>query len=227
MQENKPIRSLAGFIRARGVYIAALACAVAVGVSGVAWFTRAKVPETPQVQTETPEAKPIVPDGKTVDAAKLLPETSKTESKAASEPAPQPAAFTAIMPVEGDLVQLYSMDHLSYDPTTRDWRTHDGIDIQAAPGAEVRCTADGVVTSVETDEARGTVVTVRHEGGFVSRYGNLAADTAAAEGRKLRQGEPLGEIGTGALMESGLESHLHFELERDGVPVNPTDYFAW
>ena len=225
MQDHPFIRSLAGFIRARGVYIAALACAIAVGVSGVAYFTRARAPETPQSQTQTPETKPVVPDGKTVDAAKLLPETPKAEPKAAPEP--EPAAFTIVMPVEGDLVSLYSMDHLSYDPTTRDWRTHDGIDIQASPGSEVRCTADGVVTSVETDEARGTVVTVRHEGGFVSRYGNLAADTAAEEGRKLRQGEPLGEIGTGALMESGLESHLHFELERDGVPVNPTDYFAW
>ena len=35
------------------------------------------------------------------------------------------------------------------------------------------------------------------------------------------------EIGYGALQESGLESHLHFELCRDGDPVNPTDYFAW
>ena len=73
----------------------------------------------------------------------------------------------------------------------------------------------------------GTVVTVRHEGGFLSRYGSLAGDPGVSEGQKLRQGDVLGEIGPGALQESGLESHLHFELCRDGDPVNPTDYFAW
>ena len=223
MQDHQFIRSLAGFIRARGVYIAALACAIAVGVSGVAYFTRTKAPETPQVQTQTPEAKPVVPDGKTVDAAKLLPETPKAEPV----PAPEPAAFTIIMPVEGDLIRLYSMDHLSYDPTTRDWRTHAGIDIQAGPGSEVRCAADGVVASVERDEAMGTVVTVRHEGGFLSRYGSLAEGPGVSEGQKISKGDVLGEIGDGALQESGLESHLHFELCRDGDPVNPTDYFAW
>ena len=225
MQEKNFIRSLAAFVRARGIYIAALVCALAVGVSGVAYFTRAKVPEDPPAQAQTPEAKPIVPDGKTVDAAKLLPETVKPEAK--PEPAPEPAVFTVIMPVEGDLIQLYSMDHLSYNPTTRDWRTHDGVDIQAAPGSEVRCAADGTVDSVQSDAAMGTVVTVRHEGGFLSRYGNLGENPGVAEGQKLRRGDVLGVIGSDGLMETGLESHLHFELCRNGESVNPTDYFEW
>ena len=131
------------------------------------------------------------------------------------------------MPVEGDLVQLYSMDHLSYDPTTRDWRTHAGVDIQASPGSVVRCAADGTVTSVRTDDAMGATVTVRHEGGFESRYCNLDETPAVAEGQRLRQGDSVGVIGNGALMESGLESHLHFELCRNGEAVNPTDYIAW
>ncbi len=221
MQDNKLIR----WIRSRGIYIAALVCALAVGVSGVAYFTRAKAPEPAPRAEARAETKPVIPDGKTVDAAKLLPETPKAEAKPEAEPAP--AAFSVIMPVEGDLVQLYSMDHLSYNPTTRDWRTHDGIDIQAAPGSEVRCAADGTVASVMTDEAAGTVVTVRHEGGFLTRYGNLAENPGVAEGQKLRRGDCVGVIGTGALMEAGLEPHLHFELCRDGAPVNPTDYLEW
>ena len=223
MQDKKLFRALAGFVRGRGVYIAALACALAVGVSGVAYFTRAKAPApAPQAEARA-ETKPVVPDGKTVDAARLLPETPKAEPA----PSPEPAAFTIIMPVEGDLIRLYSMDHLSYDPTTRDWRTHDGVDIQAAPGAEVRCAADGVVDAVTTDEAAGTVVTVRHEGGFLTRYGDLAGDPGVAEGQKLRRGDRVGAVGGGALLESGLASHLHFELCRDGESVNPTDYLEW
>ena len=135
MQDHQFIRSLAGFVRTRGVYIAALACAVAVGVSGVAYFTRTRAPETPQVRTEPSEAKPAVPDGRTVDAAKLLPETPKAEPKAA----PEPAAFTIVMPVEGDLIRLYSMDHLSYDPTTRDWTPMRASTSRPAPAP--RCAA--------------------------------------------------------------------------------------
>ena len=161
--------------------------------------------------------------GRAVDAARLLPETPKPEP----EPAPAPADFRIIMPVEGDLIRLYSMDHLSYNPTTRDWRTHDGVDVQAAPGSEVRCAADGVVASVLTDEAAGTVVTVRHEGGFLTRYGNLAEDPGIEEGQKLRQGDVVGVIGETALLEAGLAPHLHFELCRDGESVNPTDYLEW
>lgn len=221
MQDKKLFRSLAGFVRSRGVYIAALACALAVGISGVAWLTRDRTPQNSLPRAQTPEAQSAVPEEKSVDAAKLLPETPK------AEPAPEPAVFTIAMPVEGDLVSLYSMDRLSYNPTTRDWRTHDGVDIQAAPGSEVRCAADGTVASVMTDEAMGTVVTVRHEGGFLTRYGNLAEDPGVEEGQKLRRGETLGAIGTGALMEAGLEPHLHFELCRDGESVDPTDYLEW
>ena len=222
MQNKKLFRALAGFVRSRGIYAAALACALAVGVSGVLWFTRTKAPEpaAPEAHAET---KPVIPDGRAVDAARLLPETPKAEP----EPEPKPADFRIIMPVEGDLVSLYSMDHLSYNPTTRDWRTHDGVDVQAAPGTEVRCAADGTVASVMTDEAAGTVVTVRHEGGFLTRYGNLAEDPGVEEGQKLRQGDGVGVIGGTALLEAGLAPHLHFELCRDGVSVNPTDYLEW
>ena len=222
MQDKKFIRALAGFVRGRGIYAAALLCALAVGVSGVAYFTRARIPEpaAPEAHAET---KPVIPDGRAVDAARLLPETPKAEP----EPEPKPADFRIIMPVEGDLVSLYSMDHLSYNPTTRDWRTHDGVDVQAAPGTEVRCAADGTVASVMTDEAAGTVVTVRHEGGFLTRYGNLAEDPGVEEGQKLRQGDGVGVIGGTALLEAGLAPHLHFELCRDGVSVNPTDYLEW
>ena len=222
MQDKKFIRALAGFFRGRGIYAAALLCALAVGVSGVAYFTRARIPEpaAPEAHAET---KPVIPDGRTVDAARLLPETPKPEP----EPAPAPADFRIIMPVEGDLIRLYSMDHLSYNPTTRDWRTHDGIDIRAAVGADVRAAADGTVASVEEDKALGTVVTIRHAGGFLTRYGNLDPETTVQAGQTVRQGEVIGCVGGSALMEAGQESHLHFALCAGEASVNPTDYFAW
>ncbi len=217
------------FLQKRGYYIVALICALAVGVSGYLYVTRqdpgeaqlssAGVPqivEEPTDEDSTPPAQRNA--GASVDAAAVLPDVSP-------EPEEEPAAFTMIMPVEGDLLQLYAMEHLSYNPTTRDWRTHDGIDICSGVGAEVRAAADGTVASIYEDEFLGTVVTISHRDGYLTRYCNLDPMPKVSVGQQVMQGEAIGAVGASALMEAGMEDHLHFELCCDAVSLNPTDYF--
>lgn len=226
--QDKPINRPS---RNRGIYFAALVCAIGVGVSALAYFTRPEAPEQMSTGAPTQSLEGAVrPERESVDTASVLPESKpepETKPEPTPEPAPEPTAFTIQMPVEGDLVQLYAMNHLSYDPTTRDWRTHDGIDIRAAVGAEVRSAAAGTVASVEQDGPLGTVVTIRHEGGYLSRYANLDPSIDVEAGQHVDDGEVIGCIGTSALMEAGQESHLHFALCADGESVDPTDYFAW
>lgn len=217
------------FLQKRGYYIVALICALAVGVSGYLYVTRqdpgeaqlssAGVPqivEEPTDEDSTPPAQRNA--GSAVDAAAVLPDVTP-------EPEEEPAAFTMIMPVEGDLLQLYAMEHLSYNPTTRDWRTHDGIDICSGVGAEVRAAADGTVASIYEDESLGTVVTISHRDGYLTRYCNLDPTPTVSVGQQVQQGDAIGAVGTSALMEAGMEDHLHFELCCDAVSLNPTDYF--
>ena len=219
------------FLQKRGYYIVALICALAVGVSGYLYVTRqdpgeaqlssADVPqivEEPADEESTPPAQRNA--GASVDAAAVLPEESPEVEE-------EPVAFTMIMPVEGDLLQLYAMEHLSYNPTTRDWRTHDGIDICSGVGAEVRAAADGTVASIYEDEALGTVVTVSHRDGYLTRYCNLDPTLKVSVGQQVQQGDAIGAVGTSALMEAGMEDHLHFELCCDAVSLNPTDYFSF
>ena len=227
------------FKKGRTLRFAALVCALAIGASVLAYVKQDRTPEqlstapTPQV-VERPEQDGVVPPAqrnarKSVDAASVQADPEEQPEKApAGEPEKEEtAAFTIAMPAEGDLVQLYSMDHLSYDPTTRDWRTHDGIDIRAAVGAEVRAAADGTVAAVETDGPLGTVVTIRHPGGYLTRYGNLDEVPAVETGQEVRRGEAIGTVGATALLESAQESHLHFELCAGGTSLDPTDYFTW
>ena len=235
MQENRFKRSPSG--RARAVRFAALVCVLAVGVSALAYLKQSGAPETlstaekPQV-VERPARDGVLPPAQrnaaeSVDAASVRSEPEENAVRKPEEsPEPQ-TAFTIAMPVEGDLVQLYAMDHLSYDPTTRDWRTHDGVDIRAAMGAEVRAAADGTVAAVEKDGALGTVVTIRHPGGYLTRYGNLDEVCAVETGQKVCRGDVIGCVGASALMEAGQESHLHFALCAGEASVNPADYFAW
>ena len=225
------------FKKARTIRFAALVCALAIGASALAWVKQSR--ESRQVSTapepqvvENPAKDDVVPPAqrnarKSVDAASMQTEPEETPEKAPVKEEEKPAAFTIAMPVEGDLVQLYSMDRLSYDPTTRDWRTHDGVDIRAAVGAEVRAAADGTVAAVEEDGALGTVVTVRHPGGYLTRYANLGDAAAVETGQEVRRGEVIGTVGATALLESAQESHLHFELCAGGTSLNPADYFTW
>ena len=219
------------FLQKRGYYIVALVCALAVGVSGYLFITRqdsgeaqlssAGVPqivEDPTDEESTPPAQRNA--GDSVDAAAVLPDVTPEAEE-------EPAAFTMIMPVEGDLAQLYAMEHLSYNSTTRDWRTHDGIDICSYVGAEVRAAADGTVASIYEDDALGTVVTVSHRDGYLTRYCNLDPVPTVAVGDEVLQGETIGAVGTTALLETEMADHLHFELCCDAVSLNPTDYFAF
>lgn len=230
MHDKKNHEKLKNFLRGRGHYVLALICALAVGVSGYLYFSRpgegevqlssSTVPQIVDEPTDDESTPPAQRNAeKHVDAAALLPDAVEEETV--------PTAFTIQMPVEGDLIQLYSMENLSYNPTTRDWRTHDGIDICSGVGAEVRAAADGTVASILEDDELGTVVTIRHAGGFMTRYANLDPQTKVTVGQTVRQGDPVGAVGTTALMESGSDNHLHFELSRDAVSLNPTDYFAW
>lgn len=234
MHDNKRTGGFRNFLREKGYYVAALACALAVGAAGILYFSRDAQPEVltastavPQLVEEpadddsTPPAQRNAAPG--VDAAKVLPDKKMSEEK----PEAEPTAFTMIMPVEGDLCRLYSMDCLSFDPTTRDWRTHDGIDICSGVGAEVRAAADGTVASVVDDEALGTVVTISHAGGYTTRYANLDPAAKVCAGDRVAQGDAIGTVGTSALMEAGADDHLHFELCKNAVSLDPTDYFAW
>lgn len=232
MNDKKKSGSFKEFLRDKGYYMVALVCIAAVGISGYLYFSKPEAASEVQLSSGTvpqlvqqPKQDDTTPPAQrnaapSVDAASLLPDE---EAEAEAEP----SAFCMIMPVEGDLSQLYSMDHLSYNPTTRDWRTHDGIDICSGVGAEVRAAAAGTVASIYEDEALGTVVTIQHDGGYLTRYANLDPTPTVSVGQSVEQGDPIGCVGTSALMEAGATDHLHFELCRDAVSLNPADYFAW
>ena len=59
---------------------------------------------------------------------------------------------------------------------------------------------------------------------LVSVYANLRENVPVKAGDKLRAGDSLGRVGDSAISECGSPSHLHFEIHKDGKPVNPEDY---
>jgi murein DD-endopeptidase MepM/ murein hydrolase activator NlpD len=96
-------------------------------------------------------------------------------------------------------------------------RFHKGVDLAAAEGTPIVAAADGRVVSAGWAGGYGRAVTIAHAGGIETRYGHMSR-LAASSGEMVHRGEVIGYVGS-----SGLSTgpHLHFEVTRNGQPVNP------
>ena len=115
-----------------------------------------------------------------------------------------------------------ALNRLVYNDTLKQWRSHNGVDFEAATGSDVLSVAEGTVTNVENTILEGVVVTVKHADGFESIYKGL--ESAAVEsGETVKGGDKLGVIGT-MMCEQKAGAHLHLEMKKDGKFVVATDY---
>lgn len=160
------------------------------------------------------------------------PEITKPESEASAvteEASPVAAADPLpdfIAPVSGMVSKAYSVDVPVYSLTMEDYRAHTGVDIAASLGTAVRAAAAGTVGEIWEDPMMGTCLSIEHSGGARSIYKNLAPALmdGIEAGAAVQAGTILGAVGESALAEIAEPSHLHYELELDGVSVNPADY---
>lgn len=120
------------------------------------------------------------------------------------------------IPVEGEIITEFSNDKLLYSKTLGEWRSHNGVDIRASEGTNVRAPMDGVVKEVFEDDLWGNTITIDHGNGLVSRFCNLGTIEMVKEGLKVNKGDVISVIGKSASIEMEMEPHLHFEVIRDG-----------
>jgi murein DD-endopeptidase MepM/ murein hydrolase activator NlpD len=98
-------------------------------------------------------------------------------------------------------------------------RPHLGADFGAPKGAPVVAIADAAVVSARYSAGGGNTVTLRHAGGYESRYLHLSAFGAGVRaGARVSQGQVIGRVGATGLVTG---AHLHYELLRNGRHVNP------
>ena len=233
-------QAVGDFLAGRGFYIVLFLCAAAVGVSG--WFLMQEltIPGTSEpvggqaAITITPDTTPVVPPKpKTTPVPTEMPSPKPVPAPSAA-PAPEPSPSqvpTALWgadiytwPVKGEIVGDFSLEVLAYDQTMGDWRVHDGLDVAAALGTNVKAVSAGTVSKVYQDDLMGTVVVVSHKDGVESLYANLAAQPAVEAGDEVTTGAVLGMVGDTAIAEVGKPAHLHFEMRKDGTNVDPMEY---
>ncbi|MBP2242398.1 stage II sporulation protein Q [Cytobacillus eiseniae] len=105
------------------------------------------------------------------------------------------------------------------------YHPNTGIDITSKNGEtfDVVASLSGTVTKVENDDLLGNVIEIEHDKGIVTQYQSVT-EMNVEVGDQVKQGDVLAKAGESALdEEAGL--HVHFEIRKDGVPVNPHDYF--
>lgn len=149
------------------------------------------------------------------------------ESEAAAEEVSStPAIPLLIAPLSGSVSKAHSGDMLVYSSTMNDYRTHTGIDIEAAAGTPVYAAGDGVIGEIWVDPMMGQCVSIIHAGGFTSFYKNLdpASVSNITAGQNVSAGDCIGAVGDSAIIEVASEPHLHFELSASGAPVDPCEY---
>ncbi|MBE6850839.1 MAG: M23 family metallopeptidase [Ruminococcus sp.] len=147
-----------------------------------------------------------------------------TETKTETTAAPRAEKINAAYPIVGEVIGAFSNGDLVKSATTGVWQTHNGVDIAAASGDEVRAISAGEVAAVEEDPLWGVCVTIDHQDGISSRYCNLDAGLSVNTGDKVECGTVIGVIGESADVESALPAHLHFEIKQGNMYLDPVAF---
>lgn len=130
--------------------------------------------------------------------------------------------YSYIRPVEGDTMKEYSMDKVIYSKTLDMWKTHDGIDIRANIGDEVKASEKGTVERVYKDTLYGYSVIINHQNGIKTIYRNLDDEILVKEKDEVEKLDVIGRVGNTANSECKDDTHLHFEVVQNSQIANPS-----
>ncbi|MGB4293344.1 MAG: M23 family metallopeptidase [Bacteroidales bacterium] len=133
------------------------------------------------------------------------------------------ASIPAIMPVSNkDLTRTASGWGLRIHPIYKIVRFHYGMDFTAPVGTEVYATGDGVVESIiSSRRGYGNHIVVNHGFGYKTLYAHLDRFNVR-QGQKVKRGDVIGFVGNTGL---SIAPHLHYEVELNGIKVDPSNYF--
>ena len=108
------------------------------------------------------------------------------------------------------------------DPITGRMAWHAGADFAGKPGSDVVAVASGVVTFAGEKSGYGRMIEINHGAGYITRYGHHD-ELLVAAGDVVKKGQVIGRMGSTGRSTG---PHVHFEVLKDGHPVDPARYIA-
>ena len=149
--------------------------------------------------------------GDTADLDRLIADQAKKLGPVA--PAPMSSNGRMIRPCAGPINDLFG-----YLPSRG--RKHEGVDIGAATGTPVHAAQGGRVVSASYEGAYGNAIYIDHGGGIQTHYAHLSKFQVSS-GASVSQGQIIGLSGATGNVTG---PHLHFEVLKNGVRVDPANY---
>ncbi len=133
------------------------------------------------------------------------------------------AAIPAIQPVSNkDLTRIASGFGYRIDPVYKVTKLHAGLDFASPIGTPIYATANGVVTEANFNEGGyGNHVVINHGYGYETLYGHMVRIKARV-GQKIKRGEVIGYVGSTG---KSTGPHCHYEVHKNGMPVDPVYFF--
>ena len=134
------------------------------------------------------------------------------------------AALPAIQPVSNEeLKRLSSGFGYRIDPYLKTRRKHTGVDFSLEVSNPVHATGDGKIKYTKSSlSGYGKQVHIDHDFGFQTKYGHLDK-ILVKKGQWVKRGDLIGYSGNSG---KSTAPHLHYEVIKNGVKVNPIHYFS-
>ncbi len=132
-------------------------------------------------------------------------------------------SIPAIMPISNkDLTRVASAFGMRIHPFYKVLKMHTGMDFTAPTGTEIYSTGDGVVKRIEyAQRGYGYNTIVDHGFGYETLYAHMS-EIIVRPGQKVNRGSVIGYVGNTG---TSVAPHLHYEVLRNGSPVNPINYY--
>jgi septal ring factor EnvC (AmiA/AmiB activator) len=128
-----------------------------------------------------------------------------------------------VWPLEGSVLMNYSMDQSIYFATLDQYKRNPALIISAKEGTAVAAAAAGTITEISSDAKTGETIRMDIGDGYTLIYGQLQ-DLKYNEGAHLDAGDVMGSVAAATKYYALEGNNLYFAMEKDGSPVDPTEY---
>ena len=131
------------------------------------------------------------------------------------------ASIPSVEPIPQDQARLSSGFGDRLHPIYKITKAHLGLDFTSPVGTPIHATGDGTVDFAGYNTSGyGIHVILDHGFGYQTLYGHMST-TKMRKGQKVKRGDVIGEVGSTGLSTG---PHLHYEVHKDGVPMDPVNF---
>lgn len=234
-------------------YIAAVACLMAGAIGFVGVYSTERAQDRKQRQQLAQEEQqrteqrisevssilePKVEDSVEQKEVKETEETEQKEDEKATETMAEPKVEPAVeeklhfagkksglWPLDGKILLPYSMNATIYFPTLDQYQYNPAMVIQGNINDKVVFIAKGKIKDITTNEETGCTVTQDLGDGYTAIYGQLK-ELTFDKGDDVECGQVVGYVSEPTKYYSVEGSNLYFAMEKDGKPIDPTEYLC-